>query len=149
MMKNGGEKKKDKRLLLPEGPYLSPAVYPVYPQIDDFDVLDLSDYKTEELQFIRQFLLSIENKQLDKSIFVEKNYYNYVILNYEIADWPEIQKYYIGKAYKGAVSKTEDIFEIAVRLMFERSYVDLIINLDKIDNKCLINQVRVSEFKDR
>ena len=148
-MKNTSDKKKDKNILLPEGSYLSSFQNPVYPQIEDFEVLDLSDYSKEELVFLKNFITSIENKELDKNIFSEKNYFNYVILDYEISSWPQVKKYYIGKAYRGSISKSEEIFEIAIRLIFTFSYVDLTLNLDKIDDKCVISQVRISEFKDK
>ncbi len=147
-MKNGSDKKNDKNILLPEGTYVSSSKKPVYPQLEDFEILDLSDYSKQELEFLKQFIEQIENKKLDKSFFLEKNYFNYVILNYEISLWPEVKKYYIGKAYKGSVNKTQNIFEIAIRLIFEHNYLDLTLNLDKIDDKCVINQVRLFDFKD-
>lgn len=151
--KSGNLNKKKRNILMPEALFLSnnnDLQTKVYPFIRDFASLDISLIKEDELLLINSFLESLKSKTINPENFILENRFITTLLQYDIQEWPELIDWIIGKPYKGDFYIEENLFEIyeiPVRLIFEISYLDIIIDLTKDDSeKYLIEQVSFNDF---
>lgn len=143
-----GRLSKKNNILIPEALFLGKSKNlqsKVHPYIENFASLDISLIKNEELSLINNFLESLKAKTINPENFILENRFMVTLLNYDIKDWPDITDWIIGKPYKGEIYIEEnpfEIYEIPVRLIFDDSYLDILIDLIKDEtDKYFIEQV--------
>jgi len=147
------KKKVDKSDFVSDSLPLSPSVMtciasdsivvPIFPELEGFANLDISDIAEDSKKVIDSFCLSVINNTIDETLFEKENLYTLVLFLYDVQNYSPMLSYRIGKPFI-----SDSVFQVPVRFCSKKETMDVFVYLVQNEEGSKIDQIQIQKVGD-